>query len=61
MSTYSTFRHTALASILVAALAGVISNGLAADQRVVFERDVPEAAAVTLLPEIVVTASRLET
>jgi hypothetical protein len=61
MKTYSTIHNTGLAAVLVAALAGVVSNGLALDQRVVFERDLPEAAAIAVLPEIVVTASRLET
>ncbi|MEX0733684.1 MAG: hypothetical protein WD944_01450 [Steroidobacteraceae bacterium] len=61
MSTYSTVRNTSFATILVATLAGIVSNGLALDQRVVYERDVPGAAAVAVLPEIVVTATRLET
>lgn len=59
MTAYTTFRNTGLATIAVAALAGAISNGLAADQRIVFERDVPEAAAITVLPEIEVSATRL--
>ena len=41
MSTYSTVRNTGLATILVASLAGAVSNGLSLDQRVVFERDLP--------------------
>ncbi|MGH7945857.1 MAG: hypothetical protein ACRES3_09055 [Steroidobacteraceae bacterium] len=61
MSIYSTVRNMSFATILVAALAGVVSNGLAIDQRIVFERDVPDAAAVAVLPAIVVTATRLET
>lgn len=61
MKTYSTIRNTGLAAVLVAALAGVVSNGLALDQRVIYERDLPNAAAVVSLPEIVVTATRLET
>lgn len=61
MNTYSTIRNTSFATILVATLAGIVSNGLALDQRVVYERDVPGAAAVAVLPEIVVTATRLET
>ena len=60
MSTYSTIRNTGLAAIIVAALAGVVSNSLALDQRVILERDVPQAASVAVLPEVVVTASRLE-
>ena len=61
MSTYSTVRNTGLATILVATLAGVVSNGLELDQKVVYERDLPGAASIVVLPEIVVTASRLET
>ena len=61
MKTYSTIRNTGLAALLVATLAGVVSNGLALDQRVVFERDLPGAASVVVLPEVIVTASRLET
>ena len=61
MSTYSTVRNTGFATILVAALAGIVSNGLELDQKVVYERDLPGAAAIVVLPEIVVTASRLET
>ena len=60
MNAYSTVRNTSFASIVVAALAGVVSNGLAVNQRIVFEREVSDAAAVTVLPEVVVTASRLE-
>jgi len=58
MSTYSTIRNTSFATILVAALAGIVSNALAVDQKIVYERDVPGATVV--LPEVVVTASRLE-
>ncbi len=61
MSTYSTVRNTGLATILVATLAGIVSNGLELDQKVVYERDLPGAASIVVLPEIVVTASRLET
>lgn len=61
MSTYSTVRNTGLATILVATLAGIVSNALELDQKVVYERDLPGAAAIVVLPEIVVTASRLET
>jgi hypothetical protein len=62
MNAYSTFRNTSFATIVVAALAGIVSNALALDQRVVYERDLPNAAAaaVAVLPEVVVTASRLE-
>ena len=60
MNSYSTIRNTSLAAVLVAALAGVVSNGLALDQRVIYERDILGAASVVILPEIVVTATRLE-
>ena len=60
MNAYSTVRNTSFATIVVAALAGVVSNGLAVNQRIVYERDVPEAPAVTVLPEVEVTATRLE-
>jgi hypothetical protein len=59
MSAYTTFRNTGLATIVVAVLAGAVSNGLHATQRSIYERDVPEAAAVTVLPEIEVSARRL--
>ncbi len=61
MSTYSTVKNTGLATIIVASLAGIVSNGLALDQRIVYERDLPDAASMVVLPEIVVTATRLET
>lgn len=61
MRTYSTIRNTGLAAVLVATLAGAVSNGLAIDQRYVLERDLPGIAAQTVLPEVIVTASRLET
>jgi hypothetical protein len=60
MSTYSTIRNTGFASVLVAALASVVSNGLAVNQKIVYERDVPGAASVVVLPEIEVTATRME-
>jgi hypothetical protein len=60
MNAYSTIRNTGYATIIVAALAGLVSNALEADQKFVYERDVPEAAAVVVLPEVVVNASRLE-
>lgn len=59
MTAYTTIRNTGLATIVVAALAGAVSNGLYADQRTIYERDVPEAAAVAVLPEIEVSATRL--
>lgn len=61
MNAYSTVRNTSFATIIVAALAGIVSNALALDQKVVFERDVLDASTVIVLPEVVVTASRLET
>ena len=60
MNVYSTVRNTGFATIVVAALAGIVSNALEIDQRIIYERNVPEAATVTVLPEVVVSASRLE-
>lgn len=60
MNGYSTIRNTGLAAVLVAALAGLVSNGLALNQRVVYERDVLGIDPATVLPEVVVTARRLE-
>ena len=61
MKTYSTIRNTGLAAVLVATLAGLVTNGLALDQQIIYERDVLGIASATVLPEIVVVASRLET
>ena len=61
MKTYSAIRNTGLAAVLVATLAGLVTNGLALDQRIVYERDVLGVTSATILPEIVVIASRLET
>lgn len=61
MNQYSTIRNTGLAAVLVATLAGLISNGLALDQRAVYKRDVLGSSSAVVLPEIVVTARRLET
>jgi hypothetical protein len=47
--------------VLVATLATLVSNGLALDQRVVYERDILGFEAAYVLPEVVVTARRLET
>ena len=58
MNAYSTLRNTSFATVLVAALAGIVSNALTLDQRAVYQRDVPDA--VTVLPEVFVTASRIE-
>jgi hypothetical protein len=60
MSTYSTIRNTSLAAVLVAALAGVVSNGLALNEKVVYERDVLTSSAAVTLPEVVVIARRIE-
>ncbi len=60
MSTYSTARNTSFAAIIVTALAGIVSNTLALSQQVIYERDVPQAAAVAKLPEVVVSATRLD-
>lgn len=60
MKAYSTVRNTGYAAILVAALAGLVSNALEFDQKLVFERDVQGAAAQPVLPEVVVSATRLE-
>jgi len=61
MKTYSTIRNTGLAAVLVATLAGLVTNGLALDQKVIYERDVLGIDPATVLPEIVVIAKRLET
>lgn len=60
MNAYSTLRNSAFATVLVAAIAGIVSTALAADQKIVYARDLPERAAVAVLPEVTVTASRLE-
>ena len=60
MNTYSTARNMSFAAIIVATLAGIVSNTLALSQQVIYERDVPQAAAVAELPEVVVSATRLD-
>ena len=60
MNAYSTIRNTGIAAILVAALAGIVSNALEVDQRTVFERDVVQATGQVVLPEVTVSATRLE-
>ena len=60
MNAYSTVRNTSFATVLVAALAGLVSNALAVNHQIVYERDVAEAKGVTVLPEVIVSASRLE-
>ena len=42
-------------------LAGLVTSGLALDQKIVYERDVLGIDTATVLPEIVVIAKRLET
>jgi hypothetical protein len=59
MSSYSTIRNTGLAAVLVATLAGVVSNGLALDQKIIYERDILTSSSAVLLPEVVVIATRL--
>jgi hypothetical protein len=60
MNAYSTVRNTSFATVVVAALAGLVSNALAVDQRIIYEREVAASTGATVLPEVVVTASRLE-
>jgi len=60
MNTYSTVRNTSFAAVIVATLAGIVSNTLALSQQVIYERDVAQAAAVAELPEVVVSATRLD-
>jgi hypothetical protein len=60
MNAYSTIRNTGYAAVLVAALAGIVSNALTADQKIIYERDLAKAAAEAILPEVVVSATRLE-
>ena len=60
MNIYSTVRNTGLAAVLVATLAGVVSSGLALDQKVIYERDVLSASSAVTLPEVVVVATRIE-
>jgi hypothetical protein len=59
MNSYSTIRNTGLAAVLVAALAGVVSNGLAFNEKVIYERDILTLPAAVVLPEVVVIATRL--
>jgi hypothetical protein len=60
MNAYSTARNTSFAAVIVATLAGIVSNSLALNQQVVYERDVSRGAIVAVLPEVVVSASRLD-
>lgn len=61
MNSYSPIRNTGLAAVLVATLAGIVTNGLALSQKAAYERDVLGSSSAVVLPEIVVTARRLET
>lgn len=61
MKPYSIIRNTGLAAVLVATLATLVSTGLALDQRVVYERDILGFEPAFVLPEVVVTARRIET
>lgn len=45
MNTYSTPRNNILAALLVVGLATLVSNGLALDQRLIYERQVLAASA----------------
>ena len=60
MNSYSTIRNTGLAAVLVATLAGVVSNGLALDQKGIYERDILSSSTAVTLPEVVVIAKRIE-
>ena len=60
MNSYSTIRNTGLAAVLVATLAGVVSNGLAFNEKVIYERDILSSSAAVILPEVVVIARRIE-
>jgi hypothetical protein len=60
MNSYTTFRNTSLAAVLVATLAGIVSNGLELDQKVVYERDMLNSTAAVTLPEVIVIAKRIE-
>jgi hypothetical protein len=61
MTTYTRTHNPGFAAVLLAALAVVVSNGLAASQQAAYEREVLGADTAVVLPEIVVTARRLET
>jgi len=60
MKTYSTVCNTWFAAVLVAALAGLVIKGLALNQKIVYEHGVFGTAPAVILPEIVVTARRLD-
>jgi hypothetical protein len=60
MNSYTTIRNTGLAAVLVATLAGVVSNGVAFNEKLVYERDILTSSAPVVLPEVVVIAKRIE-
>ena len=60
MKAYSKARNSRLAAVLLAIFAGLVISGLALNQKIAFERDVLDAASAVVLPEIVVTAKRLD-
>ena len=60
MNSYSTIRNTGLAAVLVATLAGVVSSGLALNQKGIYERDILSSSVAVTLPEVVVIAKRIE-
>lgn len=60
MNVYSKNRNKRLAAVLVATLSGLVSNGLALDQKGIYERDILGSSAVVTLPEVVVIGNRIE-
>jgi ABC-type spermidine/putrescine transport system permease subunit II len=62
MNSFSSNRNSALAAVLVAALASLLSYGVTLDQQAVYERDVLAAStsAPIVLPEVVVVGRRIE-
>jgi hypothetical protein len=61
MKTDSMTRSRGFAAVLVLTLAILVASGLALDHRLVYQRDVPGDTPAADLPEILVTAQRLET
>jgi hypothetical protein len=60
MNAYSTVRNKGLATILVSVLAAIVSHALAPEERVADDHDPRGTAVMVVLPEVVVTATRLE-
>ncbi len=60
MNAYFTIRSACLAMVLVALLAGVLAGGLVANTDVLREQAAAKSAAPAMLPEVVVTAPRIE-